>query len=200
MMFFSLGGMFGILPRLVEISFRDSLGGQAPADAADAASPEDERDPAFDWHCVAGKRYHRFLRVMRNDDERFVILAISIVLEPARYLTKFFMAASNRPRLYERPAPLLDLLRPQNSPVVSAAQYLSSFLRGQASKGAGRLSLLWHASGYDTMQDWQRSRPDQARLVRRHTARVHNTSAAVMRVKWFIPVGRVCCPDPSGRV
>lgn len=169
MMFFNLGGMFGILPQLVDISFRDSLAGRAPADAAAAAVPDDERDPEFDWHHVAGKRYHRFQRVMRNDDERFVILAISIVLEPTRYLTKFFMAASNRPRLYDRPAPLLDLLRPQNSPVVSAAQYLSHMLRGQASNGTSRLSVLWCASGYDTMQEWQRHRPDQAQLVRRHT-------------------------------
>lgn len=167
--FFVLGSLFGLLPSMVKNS-SDVLANQPDllVDSA-GADDQDQKSPTFDWHRVAGARLRRFLRVMQSKEERFVFLVVSASLEPLRYLTKFFMSASNRPRLYDRPPPLLELLLPEASPLIWVTQYYSELLAGECGKGrnSGRLILIWAMAGHASMLEWMQERPGRVLLVRR---------------------------------
>ena len=87
---------------------------------------------------------------------------MGVVVEPIRYVTKWFMTRSRiaqDPRLMTA---LCDLVNPQWSPVVVCRQYLSDLITG-----AKRTILLWKRSGFNSFTEWVRSKPAEAAHFRR---------------------------------
>lgn len=125
-----------------------------------------ETDPSFtmaaEWHRVTGTRLTRFLRVMSDPLELFIISCLCVILEPYAFLTKMFMKYSTMQRNYSKSPPIFDLIWDRTSIICYVLQYLSWLLTGRAA----RLRMIYCRQGYNTFKDWHDARPDQVSYLR----------------------------------
>ena len=92
----------------------------------------------INWHAVQGKRMKNGKEFMENDEKQFLIVALALVVEPLRWLTKWLMIKS---RLVKKPGSvpaLCSWVFGPTSPIVIVRQYYSLMLSGNAP----RLRLL----------------------------------------------------------
>ena len=111
--------------------------------ASTFADPDLEQD--FHWHQLRGKR-EAFIRGSMNEDMLQRITICCIVLEPLKYITKWFMRRSSPVRRIKnqragKAAPIFDLANPLMSPIMRVLQsFISSWrvrLRGCVCYGGG---------------------------------------------------------------
>ena len=113
------------------------------------------------WHAVAGVYLKRFHKNM-HDEFMLLLLSLTIVLEPSKYLTTFFMEHNRRHQGVGYPG-LLNLVTAATSPLTSARQYLSGLLRGESS----RFKLILSKCKCATLGEWASAFPAVARQLRR---------------------------------
>ena len=107
------------------------------------ASDEPDLIQAFDWHHLRNKR-GKYIEGMLTEGTLVALVIIGLVIEPLRYLTKWFLRRGsmfrrlNRQRSGKTP-PICDLVWLEASPVTKVLQYYTELLNGKAS----RLRLLW---------------------------------------------------------
>lgn len=131
----------------------------------DSEKVDDEIDPALKsdlhWSAVNGKRAKNGITLTSSTVVQFHVLVLAIMQEVTRYLTHWHLEAGSRQNKHScRAPPLLDVANPKFSPYVMALQYLASLLTG-----AGRVLLTCPA--FYNVDDWERSRPDEVRILRR---------------------------------
>ncbi len=83
-----------------------------------------------------------------TDELMFKTMAMAIILEPVKFIVKFFLMASNDEPRPCRPPLALDLGNDKESPIVVATQWLS-FLASEFSNHA-RPRLIWQTAGATT--------------------------------------------------
>ena len=152
----------GLLQLLLRPAFRKASFHKASGNS----QTEDLDDPALrldlSWHEVAGKRYARLERMVSNVWQEYVLMVTLLVAEPFRIMTHVLIAASNNERSFVGFPPLMNLLYDPTSIFIFSLQYLSSLLRGTAS----RTRLLWGRK-YNSFQRWIEREVDEARFFRR---------------------------------
>ena len=125
-----------------------------------------DTDPSFtmaaEWHRVTGTRLTRFLRVMSDPVELFIISCLCLILEPFSFLTKMFMKYSTMQRDYSKSPPIFDLIWDRTSIIVWVQQYLSWLLTGRAA----RLKMIYCRQGYTSFKKWHDRQPDQVSYLR----------------------------------
>ena len=121
-------------------------------------------DVGLSWHEVAGRRFKRAKELSADRQSLFLILGLSVALEPLRCLHSFFMKSSLSLPDFKKPPPLLDILHPPASIVQGVLQYLSHLLRGSAAK---RWRLVYGQLGHDSFDEWQEHSPSEVTLLRR---------------------------------
>lgn len=87
---------------------------------------------------------------------------LSIVEEPGRALTGFFMQAAEG-RLRNDAPFMFDLALPEFSPVLACKQYLSGMLRGMPDAA----NIVWQADGGTSFYQWAKQHPVHAAWLRR---------------------------------
>lgn len=116
------------------------------------------------WHQVAGKRYLRGLNLLTNADAKWKQRALSVVLEPMRWLCSWWTSASHgrwRRQLGRMP-PVVDLASLESSPPHVVMQYYSWLLTGDAP----RLRLVWQwETDFDFIEDWWVAEPAKRGLL-----------------------------------
>ncbi|CAE7188657.1 unnamed protein product [Symbiodinium sp. CCMP2456] len=123
---------------------------------------DEEADAKVDWRALAGRRFHRFCKVMSSHEERFERVLLAIAVEPLRHLHSTFLAFAHS-AINEEAWPLLlrELWAP-SSKYISVMQYYSALLAGQGS----RLLLLAGLSGHETVESWILACPGEASSAR----------------------------------
>eukprot|EP00959_Pyramimonas_sp_CCMP1952_P245665 5134470-Pyramimonas_sp.AAC.1 len=116
---------------------------------------------SFQWVATQGTRYKRADRVVSDSWLNYVFVCLCVAMEPTRYLTLWFMAASNKVRSFVGYPPLMDLLYEPASPLIWCLQYLSSCVRGDTT----RCRLLQRQCAAHAV--WVTTCPTEARLARR---------------------------------
>ena len=90
----------------------------------------------------------------------FKLITLAIVDEPVRFLTYEFLKLGDKS---EQDPPLSTLVHDATSPLKAASQYLASLLLCKNE----RLALVHQSEGMNTIEDWERQRPQQVRSFRR---------------------------------
>jgi len=139
----------------------------ATSSAMDLISDDHVYVSDINWHSVQGKRRRSFEAGLNRPPTLVSVIVLSIVLEPLRWLTRWFMRRTSvvrrlRAQQLRRPAPICDLVWLPASPAVRVLQYYSHLLSGQAS----RLVLVWGRS-YESFAEWAASEVDSLALLRR---------------------------------
>ena len=117
------------------------------------------------FSAVAGVRYKTSNDFLNRPCTEHKLTILGLVLEPMSALTAWLMRRARDTEDSPCRCPLMDLVHPPASIVVSVLQYLSSMLDGSPT----RLMMLWRPSGCTSLQEWIESRPQQVRLLRRLT-------------------------------
>ena len=104
--FLVVGQVGNIMARLFEAAHKrlePAARGEGMAPAEQQQTHAEEFLLNMSWHKVAGVRYNRSLQVIRCSDEQFLQRALSVVLEPCRWLASWFTqsAHSLRSRIQE---------------------------------------------------------------------------------------------------
>ena len=93
--FLMLGQVGGVLAQLFKVAHQrlapSAEEGWEPVDISVA----EDHVLAVSWHSVAGARYRRSLKVITDPNEQFLQRAMSIVLEPFRWLASWFTQAAH---------------------------------------------------------------------------------------------------------
>ena len=97
-----------------------------------------------------------------TDAMMLLLLCLALVVEPAKYLTVYFMEHNRRFQGVGRPG-LLNLVTESTSPLTIARQYLSGLLRLQST----RFALILSKCGVASMGEWATRFPDICRKFRR---------------------------------
>ncbi|CAE7263478.1 unnamed protein product [Symbiodinium sp. KB8] len=159
---------------------------------------DEEADAKVDWRALAGRRFHRFCKVMSSHEERFQRVLLAIAVEPLRHLHSTFLAFAHS-AINEEAWPLLlrELWAP-SSKYISVMQYYSTLLAGQGS----RLCLLAGLSGHDTVESWILACPGEASSARNRllmiAASLHRRyETTVDRYPWrlYSLADPRCCSD-----
>ena len=121
----------------------------------------------MNWHALQGARGTKYGAGLKCDDTIVNIIILAIMLEPIRFLTKWFMRrSSQKTRSIKqqrcRNPPICDLVWLHASPAVRTLQYLSCLLQGRAA----RLKLLWGRK-YWTFNAWCLNEPAELERFRR---------------------------------
>ena len=128
----------------------------------DQADDPGEWSEDVDWHMVAGKRYMR-ARGFLGDPSRFLLVNIfAVVFEPLRILCSYFLEISWHADRSRQP-PLINLLNPRLSKLIAVQQYFSTLLAGRSN----RLILVWRFFGCNSLDEFLRTYPSQALMLRR---------------------------------
>ena len=130
-------------------------------------SDDQEYITDVNWHALQGSRGKKYGDGLKNDDTIVNIIILAIMLEPIRFLTKWFMRrSSQKTRSIKqqrcRNPPICDLVWLHASPAVRTLQYLSCLLQGRAA----RLKLLWGRK-YGSFKEWCLKEPDELERFRR---------------------------------
>jgi hypothetical protein len=100
------------------------------------------------WAEVQGRRYTDSCRFLLDACTRARLCMLSLVLEPIRLLTSWWMRRCRE--VDEHRVGLVDMVYAPRSPLTVAMQHVSTLLFGQSS----RIVLLQRSAGKDTLQQW----------------------------------------------
>lgn len=159
-------GLMGVLQKCCQIAF-GRLSVKLPQPESEGQGHDQAYLVDVDWHAVQGQRCAKLL-VGLADPKMFVdILCLALVLEPLRWLTRWFLRRSSVQRRLRRqqqskPGPICDLLWYPASPATRVLQYLSCLLDGSAP----RLRLLW-GRRHNSWEEWCEAEPDALATFRR---------------------------------
>ena len=134
---------------------------------AAAAVGKDPEVQELSWHELESKRHKAYGSVVAAPATLRSVIVLCIVLEPCRWLARWFMRRSSqwrRARAQRRgkAPPVCDMTWLEASPAVRVLQYLSQLLSGRAS----RLTLLW-SRRCDSWEDFCTAEPDTLLMLRR---------------------------------
>jgi hypothetical protein len=125
----------------------------------------DVHDQAYleevNWHAVQGGRAKAGGAMVADPTIGARLVVLALVLEPLRWLHRWFMASSSpvskaEPTHYQHSA-LMDFVDPCRSPITRVLQYYSAMLRGSVS----RLCLVWVRAGKGSFDEWAASEESQ---------------------------------------
>ena len=159
-------GCMNMLPRLLPRAFAKF---SAPSDGGggdEEAKPFEFLSGDFDYHKVESAMYRAYSAGVAAAPFLPSTIIMCIVMEPLRYITKWFLRRSSvarrtRAQLRSRRPPLCDLMSATSSVFIKVLQYLSFLLTGRAP----RLALLW-GRRYDSFSEWASSEPDQLQAAK----------------------------------
>ena len=127
-----------------------------------------ELDPAYnaaqEFARIRGKRANKtqeFCSELYTTPLGTKLVVLSVVDEAVRFLQMEFLRCSdgsNRMTLWR-------MANPEVSPLTAACQYLTSLLFTR--RGDSRVILLVARDGFDSIEEWERNRPEQVRYLRR---------------------------------
>ena len=119
----------------------------------------------LNFAALRGKRWQASVDLLGDADRVRSLLFLTLAVEPLRFLSAWWMRRARE--IDRRPdcIPLLDMLRPESSPLLVAQQYISTLLA--AGQGADRLQLVWRYQGFDSYAEWFAALPLQVRELRR---------------------------------
>ena len=132
---------------------------------------EQNEDTAYlidvDWHAVRGSRCSKVLAGLSDNGTFARIVILGVVLEPIRWLTRWFLRRASITRRLKRQqkkmaAPIMDMVWYQASPAVRVLQYFSQLLSGNAR----RLRLIWSRE-YNSFEEWADSEEELLDVFRR---------------------------------
>jgi hypothetical protein len=126
------------------------------------------------FSAVSGSRFRASKDFLQDANTRPALVTLSLILEPLRVLTSWWMRRAREVDPHSGQRPLMDILCPSTSVLTATLQYLSSLLHGQPK----RLLMLWRPSGAASFQEWFRTHPSEVQQFRRL---VLLTSAAIFR-------------------
>ncbi|CAE7364228.1 unnamed protein product, partial [Symbiodinium necroappetens] len=125
-------------------------------------SEDVEADTRVDWRALAGRRYHRFCKVLASPEERFQRTLLAIAIEPLRHLHSRFLKFAHT-AIDEQSWPvLLQELWGPSSKYVAVMQYMARLLHGDGT----RLMLLAGLSGHESIETWVLDCPSEAAAAR----------------------------------
>ena len=155
------------LPRVVETWL-----GELQFTRSKVKEPDPDLDPALtavqEFQKIAGKRGQRTKEFLSTVEETILgqqLIVLNILEEVVRFLTFEFFSFSDC--AIDKPT-LCLLCNPETSPTVAAEQYLCSLLMNDDSEPT-RLVLVFAREGFNSIQEWEHARPEQARALRRMT-------------------------------
>ena len=126
---------------------------------------------ALDFSALQGKRYNASKVMLQDPTALVAIICLSIILEPLRVVTAWFMRRAHQSSDSCARPPIVDLLSLPHSCIIHARQYLSSLVAGRST----RLILLWRHCSCESLPDFYDRCGDSVRLLRR-MAMVANAS------------------------
>lgn len=120
---------------------------------------------ALSFHAVNGKRHDMSLAFLQSSDAAWAIILLSIILEPNRVLTWYWLSCLNKSLKQGQRPPLYCILDPRTSVLVHVLQHFASLLMN--GEGTGRLHMVWANTGYVTFSDFCQNEPRKVRELRR---------------------------------
>lgn len=122
------------------------------------------------WHRVAGIRSAKAQEMLSDPQSYFRIAILAIVLEPIRYLTRWFMVEGSDRRRRQRqklglPPGLCDLVADTTSPGTAVLHYYAELLVGGPC--STRLRLLFLRAGCASFEAWAAEQPGLVCELRR---------------------------------
>lgn len=120
-------------------------------------------DGNLDWHAVEGVRLARSRSAVESREWRACVVMLSVLLEPLRLLSRFFMHCSTSTHCSCKIPHLCDLVTDELSPVVVVMQYLAGLLI----QSGGRLLLVLRSVERRTVSDFIQGERELAARFRR---------------------------------
>lgn len=156
-------GTMNLLTRLWNIAYKEFL--ITVVKLACASEPELTQD--FNWHELRSKRC-KYIESGLTEATVTSLVILCIVLEPLRFLTKWFLKRGSSFRRTRRQKagktpPLCDLVWLTASPATRVLQYFSLLMSGRAK----RLRLLWARGGHSSFEQWAAHNPATLAVLRR---------------------------------
>jgi hypothetical protein len=119
----------------------------------------------LNFAALRGKRWQASVDLLGDAGRVRSLLFLILAVEPLRHLSAWWMRRAREVDRRPDCIPLLDMLRPESSPLLVARQYISTLLA--AGPGADRLQLVWRYQGFASYGDWRAALPQQVRELRR---------------------------------
>jgi hypothetical protein len=119
----------------------------------------------LNFAALRGKRWQASVDLLGDAGRVRSLLFLTLAVEPLRYLSAWWMRRAREVDRRPDCIPLLDMLRPESSPLLVAQQYISTLLA--AGPGADRLQLVWRYQEFASYIDWCAALPQQVRELRR---------------------------------
>ena len=145
--------LYNLLPKLYTHAFNDiavEVAKRAELALAGQGTIGFEYVQHLCWHVIASTRLSNTLAFVHSKASVRVILMLTVVMEPLRFLIAWLTHRSATAKDQTRPPALFDLVNTAYSPVLIARQYLSDLLRGRGS----RLVLIFRRDGASSFREW----------------------------------------------
>lgn len=114
------------------------------------------------FSAVSGSKFRASKDFLQHAHTRPALVTFSLILEPLRVLTSWWMRRARGVEVHSGQQPLMDILCPSTPVLTVTLQYLSSLLHGQPE----RLLMLWRPSGAASFEDWFRTHPSEVQQFR----------------------------------
>ena len=159
---FCLGGF--ILSNWLPNVFKLAFGTLQFAEFEDGAQALDPRMiEALSFSAVNGRRFRSSLGFLESATSHWMISLLSILLEPSRCLTFYWLGSLKKSLSPSHRCVLFEVLDPSESVVEGVLQHLTELAMSMT--GQGRLKLLWRQ--YPSYEEFCLSEPGRVRQLRR---------------------------------
>lgn len=157
-----VGQLHNLWPKLFSTAFARMTFVTDVKSDVNPADVDPEVQSELTWHQVAGVRYQKANRLVRDEADNENLRIAAVTMEPIRFLTRWFLRCSREHHAPKIPY-LCSATDPQFSPVTTAAQHFTAMLFGSAS----RLRVIFGMRGCQSFLEWARLYPESAATLRR---------------------------------